>query len=291
MQTIIVSNLYELQTHAREELERHQKEGATVIEHVSRDFRELEKYKNIDTALYISPYYIDGGWESIDQLVKSYNINKLFTPYSHEEFDHEYLQSKSIIYAANSGANSESVAQHAFSLSLQIVSRQNELKNIMPDGLTLGRELVNLQIGIIGMGKIGVNLYKKLEGFGVENIVFYSKNTKDLPNQTSFEDVVSGSDVMFITLSSNEETKKLFTDNFYQLLQGKYIVDITASKLLDKEKLVNLVQQKILAGAAFETEEEEFLHGYSENIISTAHMAWATKEAEEKCYRSWLQKN
>ncbi|MBN1265597.1 MAG: hypothetical protein JXA25_08900 [Anaerolineales bacterium] len=147
-------------------------------------------------------------------------------------------------------------------------------------------------VGIIGMGEIGVELARRLQGFGCE--VLYNKRTP-LPVHVEKElgltyaesaDLFTRSDFLVNLLPYSKETDMLLDEaKFKQMKQGAFVVSCGSGSILDEAALAETIREGKLAGAALDTFEWEPVRadqpllalakeGY--NVLLTPHTAAGT---------------
>lgn len=295
MKIVLISTTEELQTHAPEQLATLKSLGAGIYEKTDATFSNIAEFSGAEqVVLLFNEFSVEGGYDSLNIFLRSNsNIKYIFTPFSRFNVDLELIKEKGITFQGNAGANKTAVAQFALSLYLQLLTKQPILGklNSVPVGDILGQEITSLSAGIIGFGNVGQKLGAMLAALGVK-VKFYNRSQKnvDYAEQASLNEVLK-QDSLFITIAGNEETKSLFTEEFYSSLKDKYLVDVGASdNLYDKNIVVALCEANQLKGYALEVQAKvENIDSASGNFVKTPHMAWATEEAEQNTYRTWLQ--
>ncbi len=83
-----------------------------------------------------------------------------------------------------------------------------------------GSQLSGKKIGIVGMGRIGQAVSKRLLPFQVNEILYYGNSKKELDFKArfvSFDRLLEESDVIIATCSLNSETTRIFDNAAFQI--------------------------------------------------------------------------
>ncbi len=101
-----------------------------------------------------------------------------------------------VIITNTPGVLTESVAEHAIALIFAIARKIVESDQYMRDGkyvgwapmLFLGNDIVGKTLGLVGMGRIGGNVAKRLcDGFGIKILYYDRARSEDLEKQYKME--------------------------------------------------------------------------------------------------------
>lgn len=260
------------------------------------DFTNVpELFDDDEKILLYNPYSMGGKFEPLTNNLATFkNVRYLLSPYSfYSGLDLKLLKDLGIKYRNNSGANAKSVAQHALSLSLNILGKLPILatENKTPDGSILGEEIFGKTAGIVGMGNVGLELARILRSMCLK-VVYYNRSKKDIDlEMVSFEKIFD-QDLVFLTVATNIETQELFKKLPVFLKRENYLVDISATDdLYDKKFILKKIENSELAGYALELDDPEFMKPTKKcNYLATPHIAWATIDAERRTVRNYLQR-
>ena len=216
----------------------------------------------------------------LDNLPNLKYIQTRSTGYDHLECLKIY--NKNIIASNVVGYAKYCVSEFSFGLLLEAIRKINiainRVKNNNLNYLDLkGSEIYNKNIGILGLGDIGLNIAKIANGFGA-NIYGYSRTKKDIFKQlninfTSLEEVLEKSDYLFISLPLTPLTRNLINKNNINYFKGKVIINTARAQILDNyiyENFDGIIATDVL---------DNWELAKKENIIATPHMAYYTKEA------------
>lgn len=154
----------------------------------------------------------------------------------------------------------------------------------------VGTDLSGKIVGIIGFGRIGSAVARRLKPFNVK-MYYYDKFRKiDLEREMgieyiNFEELLKISDIILLHLPLTEETHHIISSREFELMKnGVYIVNMGRGALIDEEELIKYIENGKIAGAALDVFEKEPLPMDSklvkfENIILTPHLGASSKEA------------
>ncbi|MDX6480762.1 MAG: hypothetical protein QOG85_1272, partial [Gaiellaceae bacterium] len=140
----------------------------------------------------------------------------------------------------------------------------------------LGRDLSGSRLGLVGFGRIGREVARRAEVFGME-VAHHTRNSG-----VGLEELLGSSDVVSLHLPLTEETRGLISRERLALLQdGATLVNTARGAVVDEEALVEeLVSGRISAGLdvfADEPRAPEQLFALP-NVVLTPHIASATTE-------------
>lgn len=198
------------------------------------------------------------------------------------------------------GYSTISVPEHTFTMLLAL--RRNLLSYI--DDVKAGKwatseffcfidypikDLSGSTMTIIGAGSLGQKIAAIAKAFGMQVIVAERKNATHVrAGYTAFETALQKADVISINCPLTNETKNLISDDEFALLKpSALLLNISRGGIVDEHALVKALQNKRIAGAAFDVATQEPmpldhpLHTLAQypNFLLTPHIAWASDEA------------
>ena len=208
------------------------------------------------------------------------------------------------------------VAEHAFALLLCLarhihtsVDRDKDHDFTIKD--LVGFDLKRKTIGIVGGGRIGMNVAKIAHGFGMRVLVYDKFHNNFYTDILDFEyaeldRIYKESDIITLHVPFTPQTRHLIDKRAVkQMKRGVIILNTARGALIDTDALLYGLDNGIIAKAGLDVlEEEEYLthpHSFSPhdagkrallqknlkliehpNIIYTPHNAFNTKEALER---------
>jgi len=150
-----------------------------------------------------------------------------------------------------------------------------------------GTELHGKTLGIVGYGRVGQQVAKIAEAFGM-NIIRYDKQ-KPGYNFYSINTVLQNSDIITVHVPLNEETQHMFGRHEFEMMKPTaYFINTSRGMVVDTKALVDALRLREIAGAAIDVVEGEpqipkSIDSYrDDNFIITPHIAGNTAESREK---------
>jgi glyoxylate reductase len=144
-------------------------------------------------------------------------------------------------------------------------------------GLLLGHDLHGSTVGIVGLGRIGQAVARRLDGFGCE--VLHTSRSGGVP----LEELLERSD--FVTLHSplTAETRGLIDDEaLARMKPTAYLVNTARGPIVDSDALGRALHAGRIAGAALDVTDPEPLPGDhpllgAPNLLVLPHLGSATE--------------
>jgi len=156
-----------------------------------------------------------------------------------------------------------------------------------------GIDLEGKTVGIIGLGRIGREVAKRLKIFSVKLLGYDPYVTEDMVSGldiklVDLDTLLENSDIITIHVSLTKETHHLIDENkFRKMKDGVFIVNTSRGPIIDEKALIQNLKTNKIAGCALDVYEIEPLPIDSDlfmfdNIILTPHIAWYTEEAVKR---------
>ena len=202
----------------------------------------------------------------------------------------EYLKSKGIKATNTPGVLNDAVCELAIGMMLSLMRRIPESQEHVKSGawskelFQLTTTLAGKKVGIVGMGRIGQDLAKRLEPFKVE-IAYSGPNSKPVPYTyyPNIKDLASACDVVFLACPATPDTDNLVNAAVLEALgPSSYLINIARGSVVNEPDLLYALQHKKIAGAALDVfnnepnPNPEFLK--LDNVLLTPHIGSATSE-------------
>lgn len=160
---------------------------------------------------------------------------------------------------------------------------------------TSGIELAGKTLGLIGFGRIGREVARMAMGLGMCVIAYDAYTNPEMMTSlgvrpATLEQIYNDADVISIHAPLTEETKGLIDKKaLAKMKDGVYLINVARGGIVVEEDLSDAAKQGKLGGAALDVLEKEppawdhpLLDLIDRNILITPHMAWNTREAEER---------
>ena len=146
-------------------------------------------------------------------------------------------------------------------------------------------------IGIVGCGRIGSLVYKKLEHFGVKFLIcdpyLSERRRKGLGIETTdLKTLCEGSDFVTVHTPLNDDTRKLINAEVLSWMKPTaYLVNTSRGGMVDHEALAAALKSKQIAGAAIDVYETEppkpdFPLIGLDNVLLTPHLSWYSEDSD-----------
>lgn len=128
-------------------------------------------------------------------------------------------------------------------------------------GFPLQRRVWGRRAGILGLGRIGTEVAKRLAGFGMD-IAYSARSAKPGPADWSFvPDPVAlahRSDILFVTLAASAETRHIVNAEVLSALGPEgMLINISRASNIDEGALLDALEQGRLGSAALDVFEGE----------------------------------
>ena len=156
---------------------------------------------------------------------------------------------------------------------------------------TLGEKLQGKKVGIVGMGRIGSAVAKRLNIIGMEiNYHNRTKHNKKIETQfkakywSNLDQMISKMDIISIHCPFTAETFHLLSKKRIRLLKKNCIVINTSrGEIIDEQALADSLFKKKIGGAGLDVFEHEPQITQklfdSDNVVLLPHISSATKES------------
>lgn len=213
-----------------------------------------------------------------------------------DNVDVEAASARGILVVNAAGANSISVAEHAWALMLALARAIPSADRAMKEGrwekkAFLGTEMRGKTLGVAGFGRIGQEVAQRARAFGMHVIAHDPFISADLAGRfgvelVSIDDLCATSDYLTLHLPATADTHHLFNDErFARCKYGMRLINTARGELVDEPALRRAIEKGIVAGAGLDVFEREppadWALAQLPQVIATPHIAASTEEAQE----------
>jgi D-3-phosphoglycerate dehydrogenase / 2-oxoglutarate reductase len=203
---------------------------------------------------------------------------------------------KGIAVMNTPGANAVAVAEHTIGLMLSMarfIPRANQLTHAgkWEKKLLQGTELRGKTLGIVGLGKIGLEVAKRAQAFGMELIAHdpfvAAAVAKDNGIRlVSLDEVYAAADYVTLHVGLTAQTHGMINaESLKKMKPGVRLVNCARGELIDEGALARALEAGQVAAAGLDVFVEEPLKESPlqkfESVILTPHIAGSTYEAQE----------
>lgn len=195
------------------------------------------------------------------------------------------------------GVLTDATADIAFGLILMVTRRLGEGERVIRSNdpwqwgmhYMLGSGIQNRQLGVIGMGAIGIATARRAKVFGMK-VAYYSRSQIDDKIATelgakrmSFEELLATSDVVSVHCPSNDSTHHLIgAEQFRLMKKSAFLINTARGPIVNEQELVDALKAGEIAGAGLDVFEFEPKVNSGllnlENVVLIPHLGSATAE-------------
>jgi D-3-phosphoglycerate dehydrogenase len=215
-----------------------------------------------------------------------------------DNIDLEAATKKGIAVMNTPGANAVAVAEHTLGLMLDMarqISRANELMHAgkWEKKSLQGWELRGKTLGVVGLGRIGIEVAKRAVAFGM-NVVAHDPYispalVRDLGVKLAdLDEVLSTADYLSLHVALTPQTTGLINaESIKKMKKGVRIVNCARGELVNEGALAEGLKSGHVAGAALDVFTQEPLKSSPllapdvPNVLLTPHIAGSTYEAQD----------
>jgi D-3-phosphoglycerate dehydrogenase len=156
----------------------------------------------------------------------------------------------------------------------------------------LGTEVNDKTLGIVGLGRVGQEVAKRLGNLGMRLLAFDPYISMERADQIGAELVpdletcLSRADFLTIHTPLTDETANMIAEEELAQLEGGYVINCARGGVVDEAALAEAVEDGILAGAAVDVFADEPVDPDNplldvEDVIVTPHLGASTEAAQE----------
>ena len=224
------------------------------------------------------------------------------TGYDHVNLD--LLKSKNIKVSNKRDYADDAVAEHAFILMMNLIKNFGAQLNAVQNGTWSEssvsfylaspiRELKGKTLAIVGKGEIGTALADKARAFGMNVIFSERKNAKNCrEGYVAFDQAIEQADILSLHCALNDETRKMIDQNVLnKMKKDSILINVGRGGLINNHDVVHALENNQIAGFGADVLDQEpptkdylLLKTNHPNVMITAHIAWATDEAQERLF-------
>jgi D-3-phosphoglycerate dehydrogenase len=213
-----------------------------------------------------------------------------------DNIDADAATRRGIVVMNTPGANAVAVAELTIGLMLALARKLPLANATMHAGKwekksLQGSELRGKTFGILGLGRIGLEVAKRAKGFGLELLgsdpfVSAAVARENGIKLVTLEELITGSDYITLHVGLTPQTAGVINaKNLAAMKKGVRIINCARGELIDDAALVAALKSGHVAGAALdvfavEPPKDSPYFGL-DNVILTPHIAGSTGEAQE----------
>ncbi len=190
----------------------------------------------------------------------------------------------------------DEVSNHTIMMIMALARKLPSIsKNIQNGGwwdpsIATIQRLAGATVGLIGFGRIGQMVARKLAAFNINLLVYHPRRDAAFieargAQKASLEEIARHSDFISIHSPLNEETQYLVNNEFIsQMKPTACLINTARGPIVNEADLIAALQSGRIAGAGldvFETEPlpKDYPLLQMDNVILTPHCAWFSQDA------------
>jgi len=215
-----------------------------------------------------------------------------------DNVDQDAAKAKGITVLNSPEGNTVSAAEHTCAMLLALCRKIPQAHISLNEGRWdrkkfKGAEVCNKTLGVIGLGRIGLEVAKRMKCFEMKIIASDPFASDELfaeagAEKVEFNDLIAQSDFISVHVPKNEKTINLIgAVQFKQMKDSARIVNVARGGIVNEKDLVEALKNGEIAGAAIDVYEKEPIEYKEmiglENVVHTPHLGASTSEAQTRC--------
>ncbi|XP_031354037.1 glyoxylate reductase/hydroxypyruvate reductase-like [Photinus pyralis] len=150
-----------------------------------------------------------------------------------------------------------------------------------------GPSLNGATVGVVGFGRIGQEVAKRLNGFGIQKLLYTNQSGKDNilgGHRVPLDELLSASDFVISTCALTPETKEMFNDETFKKMKSNAVfINTSRGGVVDQDALIRALKNGTIWGAGLDVTTPEPLPLDSElfklkNCVVLPHIGSASIE-------------
>jgi D-3-phosphoglycerate dehydrogenase len=213
-----------------------------------------------------------------------------------DNIDAEAATRRGIVVMNTPGANAVAVAELTIGLMLALARKLPAANASMHAGKwekknLQGAELRGKTLGILGLGRIGMEVARRARGFGLEILgsdpfVSAAVARENNIKLVTLDELIAASDYLTLHVGLTPQTTGVINaKTLARMKKGVRIINCARGELVEDEALVAALKSGQVAGAALDVfavePPKESPYFELDNVILTPHVAGSTGEAQE----------
>ena len=214
-----------------------------------------------------------------------------------DKIEKDYATSQGIPIGFCPGVNHTTVAEHMFGLLISLTKKIAEVSRETANGRwtrMTGTEICDKTLGIVGLGRIGKEVAKRANAFGMKLLaydVFWDAPFADAQNVqrcVKLDDLLSSVDIVSLNCSLNDETNNLINrDTIRRMKKGVFIVNCARGEIVNSVDMQHALQSGQVGGYAadvLDIEPPPADHPLisAPNTVITSHIGSRTFESVQR---------
>ena len=218
----------------------------------------------------------------------------------YNNIDTEYCKERRIAVCNAPSYSTDSVAQLAFAMILELTNRVRDYCNLVDKGDWIKSrtfsyfpiplmELKGKTLGIIGFGSIGAKVAEIALAFGMKILAFNrSPKSAEGVQFTDLKTLLQSSDIVSLHCPLNKDSENLINAETIALMKdGAYLINTARGAVVDEQAAAEALNSGKLAGMGTDVLQTEPMREdcplyKAKNCVITPHIAWAGLETRQR---------
>ncbi|WP_225335841.1 phosphoglycerate dehydrogenase [Halomicrobium urmianum] len=214
-----------------------------------------------------------------------------------DNIDIEAATDHGVIVANAPEGNVRAAAEHsvamAFATARSIPQAHQRLRDgEWAKGDFLGTEVNNKTLGVVGFGRVGQEVAKRLDPLGMDLVTFDPYISEERAERLGAElvdeldELLKRSDFITVHTPLTDETENMIGEEELAQLEGGYVINCARGGIVDEPALAAAVEDGILKGAAVDVFADEPVDPDNpllsvDDVVVTPHLGASTEAAQE----------
>ena len=213
-----------------------------------------------------------------------------------DNIDADAATRRGVVVMNTPGANAVAVAELTIGLMLALARKLPAANNTMHAGKwekksLQGAELRGKTLGILGLGRIGLEVARRAKGFGLEIVgsdpfVSAAVARENGIKLVTLDELIAASDYITLHVGLTAQTAGVINaKSLAAMKKGVRIINCARGELVDDAALVTALKSGQVGGAALDVfvvePPKDSPYAGLDNVILTPHIAGSTAEAQE----------
>lgn len=212
-----------------------------------------------------------------------------------DNIDSKFAEENGIKVMNTPGASAPSVAELALAHMFALARFLPDAKTTMCEGkwekkCYNGIEISGKTLGVVGMGRIGMELATRARGLGMDVLYYDIRKELDVPNiykRATMDEILSKSDFLSLHVPIKKGEPALIGEKEFQKMKdGVYIINCARGGVVDEGALIKALDSGKVGGAGIDVYVEEPTANIAlvkhARVSVTPHIGAQTTEAQER---------